>query len=189
MSDDFNAAPIPPGLTEEELANADKPLINLSRGKLWLITVLLIGFALYLMFGYLRNGQSEVATKGVKTDGQVIMKDLATTSDGVVKHKVYFTFQDAEKKNHQGESYVDEATYEGLKPNAYVDVYYLPEDMTKAILKGGEGTAAPYSEAVSFLAWSLLIVGLIFGVFAWRAPKSSPDRPKGRGKGPIVTRR
>jgi hypothetical protein len=156
-----------------------------SRGVLWVLTVLLVGSALYLFFGYLPKGQSEVAKKGIEGDGQVRMKDIRVGPDGKAANIVYFTFKDASDRNHSGESVVDDqGLYDSLKTDTYIKVRYLPNDPTKAVMKGAEGMVAPHSEAIGFLAWTLMIGGLVVGFFAFRAPK---QRKVVARSGPNVT--
>jgi hypothetical protein len=160
-----------------------------SRGVLWFLTVLLVGGALYLFFGYLPKGQSEVAKKGVEAEGQVRMKDQRVGPDGKAANIVYFTFKDATDRNHSGESVVDDqGLYDSLKTDSYIKVRYLPNDPTRAVMKGAEGMVAPHSGAVSFLAWTLMIIGLVVGVFAFRAPKQRKS-PARSGPNVTITRR
>src|SRR5258708_31068056 len=77
-----------------------------SRGVLWMLTVLLVGSALYLFFGFLPKGQSEVAKKGVKGEGQVRMKDARVRDDGQLANIVYYTFRDTVDRNHTDDGVV-----------------------------------------------------------------------------------
>jgi hypothetical protein len=171
----------------------------MSKTMLWILAVLLVGGGLYLIYGFIPSRQSAVAKRGVKSEGQVLLKDMRPNKAGSVDRVVTLVYRDNEDRNHQVDNIVDdEGLYESLKANQYVTVYYLPEDKSKAFMQGAYAiinppaqTGGPASLTVvsiaraagwRFLAWTMVLAGIAAAVYAWFKPK-----PQKKEAGPAVT--
>jgi hypothetical protein len=176
----------------------------MSKTMWWILAVLLVGGGLYLIYGFIPSRQSTVAKRGVKSEGQVLLKDIRPNKQGSVDRMVTLVYRDDENRNHQVENIVDdEGLYDSLKANQYVTVYYLPEDKSKAFMQGAYAivtrsaqmdgpvsltvVSIPRVSAWRFLGWSMVIAGIVAGVYAWFKPK--PEKKSQTGPAVTVTRR
>lgn len=159
-------------------------------GWLWTIAALLTLGALFLLFFYIPGGQSEVARRGVKTEGQVIMKDSRPDGQGGTALTVTFTYRDAQNKNQMAENrLLDAGQWESLKRDQYVRVYYLPDRPGQAYIDGAAGMVPPHSSALKFLAYSMLFASLPVWFYAYYASRN-PAAPKPKPSAKVtITRR
>jgi len=162
---------------------------------------LLTAAALAILWYWIPSGQSDIQGQVVRTEGQVHLKDSVPIAGDRVAHIVTLIYPDAEKRNHTATCQLeDPALWESLKPNQYVQVYYVPGQPGMAYMRGAaaillpqEGTSqfktirviAPHAAGLSFLAWTALLASLPLWVLAWL--RSRQPRPQ-RKKGPTITR-
>jgi hypothetical protein len=147
----------------------------MSRTHLWILTILLVGGAFAIWFVYLPTRQTDLQQRGKIGYGTVQLKDSRPIADGSMVYTLTFIFTDEQNRNHQVTvQMLDKGRWDSLKEKQDIKVRYLPEDPEHASLEGGERMVVPHSSALSFVAWSLLIAGIVAGVYASLAPK--PER-------------
>ncbi len=113
---------------------------------------------------------SELAKKGVRTNGEVLFKDSRPGADGSFTYTVTFVFPDASQRNHQVTRIVpDKRIWESLSARQDVKVLYMPDRPEEASIAGAEGLARPHAQAYAFLCWSSIIAGFVVGVLALRS--------------------
>jgi len=147
--------------------------------------------ALCLLFIYLPGRQSEVARRGIKTEGQVLMKDSVPDGKGGTLLTVRFVYRDAQNKNQMADNrLLDAGLWESLKRDQYVRVYYLPDRPGQAYIDGAEGLVPPHASALKFLAYSMLLGSIPLWFWAYFVSKNpaQPKQPKPSAKITVARR-
>jgi hypothetical protein len=167
---------------------------------LWIIAAFMTFSAMFVLFFYLPKGKTEIEKKGVKEEATIQLKDSQPMGDGRILFTVSFVYQDAQKKNHMVTNQLSDAgLWDSFKTNQIVKCYYLPTKPDMAFIPGcdaivpeGASTAqpvqvsAPHSNALRFLAWTMLFGSLPVWYFAWTRSK---DPTVKKPKPPVITRR
>ncbi len=154
-----------------------------------------------MFFFYLPSRRSEIEKRGVREHGSLELKDSQPLDDGRMAYTATFTFPDSKNVNHRVTNQIDGGMYDSLKTGQDVIIHYLPNDPDRAAIDGAQAIllqdetgqskgaiplAAPYSSALRFLAWSLLIGS--FPVYYWAYVTGKRPRAK-KPKGPVMARR
>ena len=149
---------------------------------LWIVTILLDVFAFFLMFFMAPGGKSELASRGVRGTGTVILKDTQQSANGAAMNMITFEFLDAQNKNHRiNRQMFDEGRFNSLSPKQDINVLYLPENQEIAATDGMEGLSSPKAGAFNFVAWSAIIASFVTGYMAIKSQLAGPKPAKSRG--------
>ncbi len=170
---------------------------------LWILAPLMLGTALFLLWFYIPSRRSEIQKGAKKTEARVHLKDSRATGDGQMTWSVTFIYPDEQKKNHMAENYLmDQGSWDSLKPQGYVNVYYVPGQPGMAFMDSAQAIAfdtggggkriknilPPNARALAFLGWSFFWVSLPLFVMAYLASKTE-RKPKPKGPKVVMARR
>lgn len=75
-----------------------------------------------------RSGDSSLVASGVRTEGIVLTKEIATPDDGPPRHRVTFRFTDERDTTIRGTAEVDAAAWDALAERGPIEVHYLAGD-------------------------------------------------------------
>ena len=190
-------APQPPPESGPGFLERVNPLL------LWALAPILFGTAVFLLWFFIPSRRSEIAKGAERTEARVRLKDSQPTGDGRILYIVTFIYPDREKKNHEATNYLmDEGEWQGLKPDGFIKVRFVPGQPGMAFMDNAQAIALdtggggkrvinllpPNVKALSFLGWTLFWLSLPLFAMAYIASKIE-RKPKPKGPKVVLTRR